>query len=398
MSKKCTIRIVVLFLFIIGASDSFAQVIDSAAWLVQERIEERVKRIEKGVNEVGGILKTPKSEMPTKSKLEVLWNMMDSVLLEKKVNTDTAYVARPDEAWTVKVRYDRKSTFFVNNEKFNGEMNKYFFENDVNSSISASINYRGLSFAMSLNPKKFLGLTSDTEINFNYYNNRFGFDITYSNVKRFHGSSDYSDLWFRGEELDYWGNSRLKSYSANAYYVFSGRRFSYPAAFSHSWIQKKSAGSLIAGASFYSGKLDFDLNSLDAEQAKDLIYMSSQTRMAFVALNLGYAYNYVPNPHWLIHASFTPGLMLWKNYETDVVDLNVDEQTNEVGYTFRETQGIPKRFFDCTGIARLGLTYSWDKYFAGVTGVAQFEHVGDSNQFTIFGCRWKVRGYVGFRL
>lgn len=381
-------RLVVLFLFVIGAINAFAQ----------DRIEERVKRIEKGVNEVEEILKTPKSEMPTRNKLAVLWNMLDSVLLEKKVNTDTAYVARPEEAWTVKVRYDRKSTFFVNREKFNGEMNKYYFENDVNSSISASINYRGLSFSMSLNPKKFLGLTQDTEINFNYYNNRFGFDITYSNVKRFHGSSDYSDLWFRGEELDYWGNSRLKSYSANVYYVFSGRRFSYPAAFSHSWIQKKSAGSLIAGASFYSGKFDFDLNSLDAKQASNLIYMSEQTRMAFVALNLGYAYNFVPNSHWLIHASFTPGLMLWKNYETDIVDFDVNDQTQEVSYTFRETQGIPKRFLDCTGIARLGLTYSWNKYFAGLAGVAQFEHVGDRNKFAIFGCRWKVRGYVGFRL
>ena len=41
----------------------------------------------------------------------------------------------------------------------------------------------------------------------------------------------------------------------NAYYAFNGRRFSYPAVFSQSWMQKRSCGSLMLGASFMGGVL-----------------------------------------------------------------------------------------------------------------------------------------------
>lgn len=373
----------------------------------QEDSTNRLRVIEQDVVRVKDILNTPKSEMSVWDKLRNLWGMVDTLLQERRIATDTAYVSRPEQPWTVKFRYDNKSTFYMDEELVEGSRFKYYFENEVNLSVAASVNYRGLSLSLSLNPKKLFGKSTDTEFNFNYYNNKFGFDITYSDVKRFHGSTRYSDLWFTSMRkrtyeydggLDYWGDTRLNSFSANVYYVFNNRRFSYPAAFSHSWIQKRSSGSFIAGASFYTGKIDFDLASIGADQAEYLKFMSEQTRMKYVSLNLGYAFNYVPSRHWLLHASVTPGLMLWKEYDMDLVDFIVDDNTREVDYVRSGTTAIPKRLLDWTGVARLGATYSWKKYFAGVTFVSQLDNVGDRDIVSVFGCRWKLRSYFGFRM
>lgn len=386
-----------LFLFLTCTSWSRAQ----------ERITDRVENVVHHVNAVKEIIHTPKRDMSLRDKVVRLCGMVDTFLQERHISTDTFYVARPEHPWTFKFRYDNKSTFYMDEERVEDSYFKYYFENEVNSSVAASVNYRGLSLSLSLNPNKILGKNTDTEFNFNYYNNKFGFDITYSDVKRFRGSTHYSDLWFKKPwkrtyendgGLDYWGNTRLNSLSANIYYVFNHRRFSYPAAFSHSWVQKRSSGSIVAGATYYTGKIDFDLESIDADQAEFLRNMSEQTRMKYVALNLGYAYNYVPSRHWLVHASVTPGLMLWKNYEMDLVDFSVDSQTHDVECVSRGTSTIPKRFFDWTGVARLGVTYSWKNYFVGTTFVSQFDKVGDRNLISVFGCRWKLRSYFGLRL
>ena len=44
----------------------------------------------------------------------------------------------------------------------------------------------------------------------------------------------------------------------NLYYIFNNRRFSYPAAFSQSTNQRRSAGSFIIGFSVSAHNLDFD--------------------------------------------------------------------------------------------------------------------------------------------
>ena len=50
------------------------------------------------------------------------------------------------------------------------------------------------------------------------------------------------------------GKNRDYEFNLNSYYAFNYRKFSFPAAFSQSYIQKRSAGSWMVGASFDGSK------------------------------------------------------------------------------------------------------------------------------------------------
>ena len=332
-----------------------------------------------------------------KSFTDKILKKADSVshlLYTKKIKTDTNYVIRPIRPWTIKLRYDLKRTYFSTDDLYDNQRYKYYFENDFNSSIGFSVNYQGLSISLSFNPQKFSSKNNDTEFNLNYYNNKWGFDISYSNVRRFRGSNEFIDLFTDKKES--WGNTHLKGYSANIYYVFNNKKFSYPAAFNHTWIQKRSAGSFITGISVYTGKADVDLSIFDEEWARRLRYMIDEVRMKYFSINFGYAYNFVPSRHWLLHASFVPGIMLWKDYTADIVAFDIN--SNGVPYTPYSTERWPKRITDFSGTLRLGVTHFWDRYFLGATVVKQFEYVGDSDIATMYGGRWKIRTYLGVRL
>ena len=316
------------------------------------------------------------------------------ILRTRKISTDTDYVIRPRQPWTIRLRYDLKRTYFSTDDQYDGQRYKYYFENDFNSSVGLSINYLGLSVSLSLNPKKVFRKKNDTELNFNYYNNKWGFDVSYSDIRRFQGSNEFIHLFT--DNKDSWGDTHLKGYSANVYYVFNNRKFSYPAAFSHTWIQKRSAGSFITGISMYSSKADVDLSIFDVEWAQRLRYMIDEVRMKYVSVNFGYAFNFVPNRNWLLHASFVPGIMLWKDYTADIVSFHINH--NGVPYSPYSTERWPKRITDYSGTLRLGVTHSWNKYFIGVTVVKQFENVGDNDVATMYGGRWKIRSYLGIRL
>lgn len=334
----------------------------------------------------------------TKERLEGAANLLDFALRHRKNNMDTMYVQRPNEAWTMKLNYNQKSTYFKTSEMAQDIPYHYLIENTPNSSISASVNYRGIALSLSISPKKLFGKSTDTEFNFNYYNNKFGADITYSNMNHFHSTIKIPSISTAKIESGPLGETQLKGYSVNAYYVFNNKKFSYPAAFSHSWIQKKSSGSFIAGMALYSATLDFDLGVINAKVEDYIEYSPKKTEANYVAVNFGYAYNFIPNKHWLVHVSVAPGLMLWKDYSTDVYKLNSSPTSNTSDYTFSHTHTWPKRFFDIAGIARIGITYSWKKYFIGANYVAQLDYIGDSDIATVLNNHWKFRSYFGFRL
>lgn len=319
---------------------------------------------------------------------------LNKFLDERAITTDTNYVARPVQPWTLRLRYKLASTYFNTKDNYSGDVYRYYFENDYNSSVGVAANYRGLSLSLALNTSK----SSDTELNLNYYNNKFGFDFSYSNTQRFRGSDNYADLWGSSSKKDDLGKTEIEAYSLNAYYVFNRKRFSYPAAFTHSWIQRRSAGSFIAGATFYTGKFDVDLQSLYADKAQKLPYWVDEATMNYVSVNFGYAYNFVPNKHWVLHGSLVPGIMLWKNYSADVVKVDINPATGQVEYGEPTHERWPKRFLDYTGTVRTSATYSFHRSFIGASFVYQFEHIGDTEISSVFGSRWKMFAYYGIRL
>ena len=90
----------------------------------------------------------------------------------------------------------------------------------------------------------------------------------------------------------------MKTLNLNAFYVFNSRRFSYPAAFSQTYIQRRSAGSFLLA---FSGQ--GQLGKLKMEKNLDF-------KMMKIGLGAGYGYNFVPRKGWLLHISALPALII----------------------------------------------------------------------------------------
>lgn len=89
-------------------------------------------------------------------------------------------------------------------------------------------------------------------------------DIFYKrtgNSYKIHKITGFSDRIPTDYSEDFNG-LKVKMKGLNLYYIFNNRRFSYPAAFSQSTNQRRSAGSFITGFSVSAHNLDFDYTQL----------------------------------------------------------------------------------------------------------------------------------------
>lgn len=311
------------------------------------------------------------------------WHRLDSLLTRRlmKITTDTAYVRRPRQNWIPKLRYDGfGSVIDIQNMNEEGQLIKLRLNSALRTSIGISSSYKGLGLTLSFAPRRLFHKTSDQEYNFNYYNNWWGADVTFTNISNFDVEMEVG----RERTQFEWESARLFGLSVNSYYVFNGRKFSYPAAFNNTWIQKRSAGSVIAAATLYNGTLTNKLT----EPRWNLLEEQS-IKMSHIAIGGGYAYNYVTRYHWLLHISAQPTFMIWKNY---TLQLEKNPETGEpVKYR------LPIQNAQLYLLGRTSAIYSRGHYYIGLLGVIQTYRVGNIDEFSIQNTYWKGRIYYGVR-
>lgn len=281
---------------------------------------------------------------------------------------DTAYITRPQTKWTVTARFNVSGAKIEakgidNGLHFNSEMKA-----DKKMTLSMAVSYRGISLSAALNPAKLMGKYRDYELNFNSYGKRFGFDIIYQNAKNFTGWHDHEGME-RIELPD--GLLKVKTLNVNTFYVFNSRHFSYPAAFSQSYIQRQSAGSFLLAASGQGQQA-----SLDWEQEMKL-------KVTNIGIGAGYGYNYVPTRGWLLHISSLPTFIVYSKTSMAFGDDNVP-----LHYHFPEVI--------ITG--RGSAVYQWSNKFAGLSMVFNFTNIGDEESLTVHNTKWRVRTFFGLRL
>ena len=171
-------------------------------------------------------------------------HQFDSVLTAnyRKGNIDTAFITRPRTKWTIKARLNVSGAKIESEGVENGQFFKSEMTADYKSTLSMGVTYLGFSLNMALNPAKLLGKYKDYELNINSYGNRFGWDFIYQDAHNFTGWHDHEGM----DRIELPADIlKVKTLNLNAYYAFNNRRFSYPAAFSQSYIQRRSAGSFI---------------------------------------------------------------------------------------------------------------------------------------------------------
>lgn len=302
---------------------------------------------------------------------------LDSALAARYYHTpyDTNFVIRPEGKLTLKLRLNQTGNDF----HAKGTVNGFYSEADLKTShkttMSIGASYRGISAAVAINPAKMKGLYKDYEFNLNYYSSRLSLDFSYQRSETLAGdfTGDRGDLRLES------GEALLKVLNIAGYYTFNHRRFSYPAAFTQSYIQRRSAGSWLAGISYQGGsiKTTDDLKARNPNAPDVRIYIGH------VGIGGGYGYNWVPSRKWLLHLSILPTVVVYNRNNMTVNGERKEAQHMRLNMLFNERAAVVYNFSP--------------RYFASLTAVVNNSVFKDDN-VTVNQNKWRARASFGMRL
>ena len=221
-----------------------------------------------------------------------------------------------------------------------------------------------------------------TEMSLNIYSSKFGVDLYYRktgsdfklrSANGFNLSSPFKEQDFSGLK------SKIKG--LNGYWIFNHRKFSYPAVYSQSTNQRKSAGSFMAGFSYSQHAIYFDYTQLPNELKNDLNtnLRFKKVKYSDYSLGFGYGYNWVLKKNWTANLSLLPGIGFKKAIIDDV--------------KYNESHWIKDINFDL--ITRAGITYNNSKYFIGASLVMHSYDYRKTN-LSVTNSFGTLRIYAGF--
>lgn len=154
----------------------------------------------------------------------------------------------------------------------------------------------------------------------------------------------------------------------NLYYIFNHRKFSYPAAYSQSTTQRRSAGSMLLGIGYTRHTLEVDWDKLsgivderlgmkeDGTTRIDSSLQFSKVKYSDVSVSCGYAYNWVFARNWLFNASMSLGIA----YNQSSSD------TDHGPFDFKD---FSFKNFNFDGIGRFGVVWNNTKWYAGASTI-----------------------------
>ena len=211
-----------------------------------------------------------------------------------------------------------------------------------------------------------------SELNFAAYNSRIGCDMNWQHsngpfhLRRVRGIDGLPEYSVKGHDVE---GISTNTVALNVYCVLNYRRFSYPAAYNACTVQLKSAGSWLIGATYDYQQFSFDPD--EAERVIQDVYVQlhpgakppvlmdalrvREVNYHRIGISVGYAYNWVPAPGWLVSASLSPSLGFKKQVGADI-------SKQMLADNFRN--------FHVDAIFRGGVTYNRQRWFVGASAVS----------------------------
>ena len=222
------------------------------------------------------------------------------------------------------------------------------------------------------------------EMSLNIYSSKFGIDLYYSKtgsdfkLRSYHGFNDLNEPLFRNINFDGLQSS-IKG--LNAYWIFNHRKFSYPAVYSQSTNQRRSAGSFMAGISYSQHRISFDSNKLPPSLLNQLSpsLQFNNIKYSDYSIGFGYGYNWVFAKNWVANLSLLPGIGFKKS--------RIDDKD------FQNESWIKDINFDL--ITRAGIVYNNAKYFMGISLVLHTYDYRKPN-LSVTNSFGTLRFYAGF--
>ena len=312
-------------------------------------------------------------------KMKSATKKVDEVMTDMyyKADYDTAYIGRPDYKWTFALRsFFDWTDFYIHAKDDEAEFSSKL-RTEFNPSISIYGGYLGYGAGFSKSLNWFKGKQeSDWDFTFSSYGGKFGFELAMRDIHSLGGKFKYNDddgLNFSVDlPEDFVSQIGL---DFNCYYAINHKKFSYPAAFSYSYIQKRSAGSLLVG-----GYINVNITAIgDSLSGTELV----RTTNASLGFGVGYAYNLVLPHNWLIHVSALPYLVLY----------GATQNLLAGDYKLTSTAEFP----ECYIVGRSAITHRFGRWFFGATGhVVYYDTKCDI--ISTRDMQWEVIGYLGVML
>ena len=238
--------------------------------------------------------------------------------------------------------------------------------------------------------------SSRKEYDVSIYSSRLGIDLFYREtgndykIRRMSVGEGINTHELRG--LPFSGlTSTIKGF--NIYYIFNYRHFSYPAAFSQSTIQRRSAGSPMLGIGYTRHTLSVDWQALDqlvkerlgADNSQFLIdedLLFGTINYSDFSLSGGYGYNYVPAKNLLLAASLSLGLSYKRTTS--------DSQSKRISFRDFSFDNV-----NLDGIGRFAFVWNTSRWYAGASAVfhAYNYHKDRFSTNNIFG---SMNVYIGY--
>lgn len=296
---------------------------------------------------------------------------------------DTAYVELPRYPWRVALKSRVAQTDMIMKAKVDadevfgeGTEGKIEWKSKTRTPVTASagiwVGYRGIGIGVQQN----IGRRKGTQLALGLAGSRFHFYARYARHRM-----DEMDISVKGNAdgmtLDTHIKDRLEcpikahTLTAEAYYFFNGRRYSHNAAYKQAVVQKRSAGSLLAGLLAFRTDIDY----ADPRNAPLVRMMDNIGRLEITQLSLGvgYTYNWVPAKGWLLNALVIP-MVTVVNTATQHHYLTDDGAWQKAG---KHTAHHP---VDYNIDGRLSLTRNWARCF--VSAAAKLNHYYYKNGHT----------------
>ena len=368
-----------------------------------------------------------------RSVLDLVHRLQQFLDEKARKKVDPGYIEVPEKPWRVIARYKENMVdadcwnhidYPGTDESSDWQM---CFEPPIASSIGIWVGYRGTGIGLSKSLTKNAG---------RYYSisttgARYGLNFR---LRRF----NTSDVTLLGS--DFKGGKKVEDYSldtvmatpvwirsvyVNGYWVLNGRRYSQAAAYNQSVIQRRSAGSLLLGATWYQSSMDY------SEGNVAYVLLSGGTGRIKVHqgnIGVGYGYNWVPLRGLVLNLMAMPTVSVYNRVKVYKYDCNFDlspkEDTDNYGKYDPETRlwANGKRYkpammykegddvyygeagseTDYSWLrlnvdVRLGIAYNWSNYFIGIQSqFNNFNYRKDSNKVNIYDAYARLS--VGVRL
>ena len=333
---------------------------------------------------------------------------------------DRNYIDAPEKPWQLIAKGNVNQTIVSMNADGNILGVDYsarpYLKTQPSQYVGFWAGYRGYGIGYTVN----VGGDKGSNLVFGATGGAYGVNVRIHSFDNSNPSINLNSELLSEEEQETWDDVQLidpihvRTVIADGYYMFNGKKFSYAAAYDQSVIQKRSAGSLMAGLMYNYTHIDYatDLNG-------DLVYLMhglGKVKLWQGSAGVGYAYNWVPARGLLVNVMLMPMVTFVNKlkvfaYATNVPELMTDdrfwsedisnEEWDEWFYSNVHITPMGDKTIN-SGISlgfdtRMSVTYNFGRYFISAYG--QFNNIRYRHQSTHgYLNDWFINTAIGIRL